>query len=115
LSASVASILRIEDGIDSCHVRDRDLLGAGDHGVLDKSFAEDRILVTANVDDFVRLARKRALHAGMILVEDATLRREEQLAVLRAVVRHIGEQDMVNRVLWVNLDGTMEFEDIPPA
>ena len=69
LSASVAGTLCTEDGIDACHVRDRNMLGAKDHDVLDRAYAEDRILVTANVDDFVRLARKRELHAGIILIE----------------------------------------------
>ena len=114
LSPSVAVAL-CGDGINACHVRDRDILGVKDHGVLDRAYAEDRILVTANVDDFVKLARKRELHAGMILVEDATLIRDEQLAVIRAAVAFIEDNDMVNRVLWVNLDGSMEFEDIPPA
>jgi predicted nuclease of predicted toxin-antitoxin system len=113
LSASVANTLCTEDGVDACHLRDRDMLGVKDHGVLDRAFAEDRILVTVNVDDFVRLARKRELHAGMILVEDATLKRDEQLAIIRAAVAFIEGHDMVNRVLWVNTDGTMEFEDIP--
>jgi predicted nuclease of predicted toxin-antitoxin system len=47
LSVSVAEVLRAEDGIDVCHVRDRDMLGANDAGVLDKAYAEDRILVTS--------------------------------------------------------------------
>lgn len=109
-------VLRTEDGIDACHVRDRDLLGVKDPGVLDKAFEEDRILVTANVDDFVRLARKRALHAGMILIEDGGLYRDEQLAVIRKAIGVIqNEADIVNRVLWVGLDGGMEFETIPPG
>ena len=114
LSPVVATAL-CADGIDACHVRDRKMLRAKDHGVLDKAFAEDRILVTANVDDFVRLARKRELHAGIVLIEDGSLYRDEQLAVVRAAVAFIQDNDMANRVLWVDLDGTMEFEDIPPG
>lgn len=115
LSVWVAETLRTEDGIDSCHVRDRDMLGAEDAAVLDKAYAEDRILVTVNVDDFVRLARKRELHAGMILIEDGSLHRDDQLVVIRAAVRFIEGDDLVNRVVWVNLDGSMELEDIPPG
>lgn len=113
LSASVAVTLCTEDGIDACHVRDRDMLGVKDQGVLDRAFSEDRIMVTVNLDDFVRLARKRELHAGMILIENATLRREHQLAVIRAAVKFIEGHNMANRVLRVNLDGSMEFEEIP--
>jgi hypothetical protein len=50
----------------------------------------------------------------MILIENATLQRDEQVAVVRSAVAFIEGHDMVNRVLWVNTDGTMELEDIPP-
>jgi predicted nuclease of predicted toxin-antitoxin system len=113
LSPSIASAL-CADGIDACHVRDRNMLGEQDRAVLDKAFEEDRILVTANVDDFVKLARKRELHAGIVLVEDGGLYRDEQLVVVRAAVAFIQDKDMANRVLWVGDDGAMEFEDIPP-
>jgi predicted nuclease of predicted toxin-antitoxin system len=112
LSPSVAQAIRA-DGFDACHVRDRKMLGDKDHRVLDKAFEEDRIVVTANVDDFVKLARKRDLHAGMVLIEDGGLHRAQQLAVVSAAVAFMQDQDMANRVLWVRLDGTMEFEDIP--
>lgn len=115
LSASVARALCTDDGTDACHVRDRDMLGVEDPVVLDKAFEEDRILVTPNVDDFVRLARQRELHAGMILIEDGSLHRDEQLTTIRAAVAFTQGNDMANRVLWVNIDGTMELEDIPPS
>lgn len=115
LSPWVAKVLCTDDGIDACHVRDRGRLGFKDHAVLDSAFKEDRILVTANVDDFVRLARARELHAGIALIEAGDLDREEQLALIRRVVRFVQkERDLVNRVLRVGLDGSMEFEDVPP-
>ena len=58
-SPKVAEALAKEDGIDACHVRDRNMLAASDHEVLERAFAEDRILVTANVDDYAKLARAR--------------------------------------------------------
>lgn len=116
LSPSVAQTLCTEDGIDACHVRDRAMLGFEDTDVLDKAFAEDRVVVTCNVDDFVELARGRELHAGLILIERGGMKRAQQLATIRAAVAQIkNEADIVNRVLWVNLDGTMVFEDIPPG
>jgi predicted nuclease of predicted toxin-antitoxin system len=115
LSPWVAKVLPAEDGIDACHVRDRGKLGFKDHAVLDSAFKEDRILVTANIDDFVKLARARELHAGIILIEDGSLDRGGQLAVIRNAVDFIQtEPDIVNRVLWVGLDGGMDFEDVPP-
>lgn len=114
LSVSIARVLT-EEGVDACHVRDRNLLGTDDRGVLERAFAEDRILATVNVDDFVRLARCRELHAGLILIEDGALHRDEQLAVIRSAIHIIAGQQMVNRILWVNLDGSMGLEDVPPG
>lgn len=113
LSASVAKTLCADDGIDACHVRDRYMLGAKDQAVLERAYTEDRILVTANVDDFVKLAHRSELHAGIILIADATLHRGEQLATVRAALSFIGDGDMLNRVLWVNFDLSMRFEDVP--
>jgi predicted nuclease of predicted toxin-antitoxin system len=78
ISPKVAEILCREDGIDVCHLRDRGGLGTPDHEVLDLAFAEDRVLVTSNVADFVKLARARELHPGIVLVEEGGLRRDEQ-------------------------------------
>ena len=115
LSPLVALTLAKEDGIDACHVRDRAMLGWEDPEVFERAFKEDRIVVTCNVEDFLELARGCELHAGLILIERSGLKRPQLLAVIRAAVKFIEGHDMVNRVLWVNLDGTMAFEDIPPG
>ena len=113
LSPRVAEALRGE-GIDACHVRDRGLLHATDAVVLERAFEEDRVLVTANVGDFVRLAHARDIHAGIVLIEDGGLLRDEQHEVVRRAYHAMqGEQDMANRVLRVGLDKAMAFEDIP--
>ena len=108
LSPSIAQALCI-DGIDACHVRDRKMLGRLDSRVLDKALQEDRVLVAANVDDFVVLARTRELHAGIVLIQDGTLLRGQQLAVVRATLDFMQREDMANRVLWVAHDGTMHL------
>ena len=113
ISPRVAQTLRTEDGLDAVHIRDRGLLEAKDHEVLERAYAEDRVLATKNVDDFVKLARARELHPGVILIEDGDLVREEQLGVLRAAVAALqGERDLVNRVLRVWADGNVIFEDV---
>jgi len=43
LSPKVAEVLRSEDGVDACHVRDRGLLEATDREVLDRAYGEDRV------------------------------------------------------------------------
>lgn len=113
LSPKVAEALR-RDGIDAIHVRDRGLLEASDHRVLDKAFDEDRVLVTANVGDFVKLAHSRELHAGIILIENGGLLRDEQHEVVRRACDQIGARyDMANQVLRVAVDLSMTLEEIP--
>ena len=114
LSPVVAQRLRSEDGLDAVHVRDRGLLGEHDCRVLERAFCEDRVLVTANVGDFANLAGSRELHAGIVLVLDGQLLRDEQLAIVRQAVAIIQREavegrDMVNRVLRISADGTHEL------
>ena len=115
LSPRVAQRLREEDGIDAVHVRDRGQLGALDHEVLELAFTEDRILATANVGDFMRLASAREVHGGIVLLVEGDLLRDEQLDVLRQAIRVIEAEmdsgrDMINRWLRVSIDGTATFE-----
>jgi len=118
LSPKVAEGLRMDDGLDIIHVRDRGLLGESDSVILQRAYEEDRILVTANVKDFQRLARARELHPGIVLVLDGCLSRDEQLALMRKVVAEIEqelleERDMVNRVLEIEVNGESNFYDLP--
>jgi predicted nuclease of predicted toxin-antitoxin system len=75
-----AAVALAADGIDACHVRDRGILGASDHDVLERAYQEDRVLVTSNVDDFVKLAAAREIHAGIVLIERGGLLRDERSA-----------------------------------
>ncbi|MEM7130812.1 MAG: DUF5615 family PIN-like protein [Chloroflexota bacterium] len=118
LSPKVAERLRLEDGLDVIHVRDRGLLGESDPVILQRSYDEDRILVTANIKDFQRLARARELHPGIVLVLDGSLSRDEQLELMRRIVAEITqelleERDMVNRVLEIEVNGESNFYDLP--
>ena len=113
ISPKVGEMLRAQDGVDAVHVRERGLLQAPDRDVLERAYAEDRVLVTKNVEDFVKLARACDLHPGILLLEDGDLVRDEQLRVVRASVALLGpERDLVNRVLRVWADGRHVFEDI---
>jgi predicted nuclease of predicted toxin-antitoxin system len=117
LSQQIAVRLRPE-GVDAVHVRDRGLLEASDMGVLACSFREDRMLVTSNVDDFVRLARAVQVHPGLVLIEQGSLLRDEQMEVVRRALALIeaelaGGEDMVNRVFRIWADLTYAFEELP--
>ena len=79
-ASPAAAVALIADGIDAYHVRDRGILGATDHELLERAFDEDRILITSNVDDFAKLASAREIHAGIVLIERAGLLRDEQMS-----------------------------------
>lgn len=97
VSPWVAAELSRVDGLDICHVRDRGLLAATDAEVLERAYAEDRVLVTANVADFLKLARAREIHPGTVLFEAGALVRAEQLDAIRLGVATIAALgDLVN-------------------
>ncbi len=113
LSPRVAIELRA-DGHDVAHLRERGRLGIADAQVLELAFREDRMLVTANVGDFRKLAAAREVHAGIVLLLDGGLRRDEQLEVLRRVILTLeANGELVNRALTVALDGGFSIEDLP--
>ncbi len=111
-----AAVALAADGVDACHVRDRGILGATDHEVLDRAFLEDRILVTSNVDDFVKLAHAREIHAGIVLIERVGLLRDEQIELIREIATKLAEHGaMINELLHVDAHGAMRFEVVPPV
>lgn len=117
LSPKVAERLRLENGVDAIHVRDRGLLGRPDPVIMQKAYEEDRILVTANVKDFQRLARSCELHPGIVLVLDGALSRDEQLALLHKAIEELEQKllegrDLVNRVLEIEANGRCNFYDL---
>lgn len=115
ISPKVAEELARVDGLDACHVRDRGLLAATDAEVLERAYEEDRVLVTANVGDFLKLARARDVHPGVVLLEDGALPRAEQLRILRVAAAAIAQLgDLINKVVWIAGDGSTRVQDIPP-
>jgi predicted nuclease of predicted toxin-antitoxin system len=118
LSPRVARYLCQEFCFDAIAVRDRGLLGATDLEVLGYAFNEDRILVTANIRDFEKLASAAEIHAGIVLILDGDLLASEQIEAMAAVVRVLQAEmtigkDLVNRVLYISISGTARFENLP--
>jgi len=108
----------VDRSIDAVHVRDRGHLGRTDREVLELALSEDRILVTANVADFERLAKATEVHAGIVAMLDGSMRRAQQFDVLCDVVDALASElatgrDMINRVLRVSADGAHEFIELP--
>lgn len=113
LSPAAAQRLCAEHGVDAIHVRDRGLQASLDHEIFAFAFEQDRILATANVRDFVKLAKTRELHAGLILVERENMLRDEQFECLVTVVRALEGRDMANKAVWVREGNVLEFVDLP--
>jgi predicted nuclease of predicted toxin-antitoxin system len=118
LSPTVAQRLRQFEAIDVVHIRDRGRLGSSDREVLEFAFENDRILVTGNVTDFLRLARAREIHCGIVFLLDGALTKAQQADLIRTVCNVIAAElasgrDMVNRILRVALAGFTEFIDVP--
>jgi predicted nuclease of predicted toxin-antitoxin system len=119
LSPRVARYLCQEFCFDAIAVRDRGLLGATDREVLDYAFNEDRMLVTANIRDFEKLAAAAEIHAGIVLMLDGDLLAAEQIEVMAMIVQVLQAdeidtgKDLVNRVLYISIAGTARFENLP--
>lgn len=117
LSPTIAVTLRSE-GTDAIHVRDRALNSASDEEVFALAYAEDRIVVTFNINDFEELARNCELHGGLIMLPGETIPRAQQLALVREawdIVRaeYDAGLDMINRVLYIEMDGSHRLEMLP--
>ncbi|WP_347566238.1 DUF5615 family PIN-like protein [Scytonema sp. UIC 10036] len=117
LSPAVARYLCTEHFIDAIAVRDRGLLGAKDYQVLEYAFNEERIIITANVRDFEKFARTTEIHAGIVFICQGDLSRNEQITVVQEAVNAINDElkvgrDMLNRVLYIEEDGTKRFENL---
>lgn len=118
LSPSIARYLCEQMLVDAVAVRDRNLLNTPDYEILEYAFQEERILITANIKDFERFASLCEVHAGIILICDGSLLRAEQMEVINiAVVAILAEveagRDMINRVLYVEIDRSLKFENLP--
>jgi predicted nuclease of predicted toxin-antitoxin system len=118
LSPRVARYLCQEFCFDAIAVRDRGLLGATDPEVLEYALKEDRILVTANIRDFEKLAGAAEIHAGIVLMLDGDLRAAEEIELMAEVVRVLqveiaAGKDLVNRVPYISISAIARFENVP--
>lgn len=91
---------------------------AGDDDESVWSYAQERefTVVTVNAIDFLRLLEVE-LHAGLIVLREANLSRNEQWLRLEAVTSHVlasGDPDyMLNRVIEVTGLGEFHIREMP--
>jgi predicted nuclease of predicted toxin-antitoxin system len=108
-----------ESGHDVYHVRDRGLMGQPDHVIWRHAVDENRILVTINARDFVRLARREELHGGLVTFPSGSRPNEQLLSIVRAIDRleadHAQGRDPMNRWLDIGDDGEIRVNDLPAA
>ena len=114
----IARILCEQLLVDAVAIRDRGLLGISDREILGYAFNEDRIVITANVKDFEKFAKAVEVHAGIIFIREGDLLRDEQIKICFAAVEFIqqelaADRDMINKVLYISIDGTKKLEALP--
>jgi predicted nuclease of predicted toxin-antitoxin system len=103
-------------GVAAVHVAHLGRSGATDPEVWEYAFEHDQIVVTINASDFLRLAERGDLHAGLVVFRVGGLSRTEQWAWLEPVVDHLLEEggSLVNRAVVVNGPSRFTFVDLPP-
>ena len=103
-------------GHDVYHARDRGLIGQPDHAIWRRAVDEDRVLVTINARDFVRLAEREDLHGGLLTFPSGSRPAEQLTLILRAIERFTADraqgQDSMNRWLDIRDDGQIRVTDL---
>ena len=96
------------------HVAHIGLAGVSDPELWSYAFAHDLIVVTMNARDFLQLAEDAELHAGLIVLRESGLSREEQWDRLASVMDHLVEieRDLVNTVIEVWSPGEFTIRDV---
>jgi predicted nuclease of predicted toxin-antitoxin system len=117
LSPDLVEVAR-EHGLNAYHVTRRGWSADSDPRLLARVLAEDLTFVTNNWKDFRPMIARTPVHPGIIALLP-NVRRERQKTLLRAALAEITGADppldMVNTVLEVDSDGTVERYELPRA
>jgi len=89
-------------GFDASHVNFLGLTGVTDWRLIERVLRDDYTLVTNNRIDFLRLFGRAGLHAGLILIVP-NLAPAKQFALFEAALIHIGQRQLVNAVVEVDI------------
>lgn len=108
-------------GYDATGVRDREMLQATDREVASVCFAEDRVLVTNNAADFLKIAEAEGVHPGLVFLPLGS--RAEMRLWMKIAIEAIEEIAatgstspaalMINSVLEVDEEGGCELFEHP--
>jgi predicted nuclease of predicted toxin-antitoxin system len=87
---------------EAYHVAHLGMSGLKDHQLMPRIRDENFTLVTNNAIDFRRLFQKEQIHAGLIIIVPNVVP-ATQRALLAAALDYVGDRDLVNRVIEINL------------
>lgn len=108
-------------GYDATCSRDRGMLSASDREVAELCMDEDRVLVTNNADDFLKLAEDAGLHPGLVTMPLAARSQERAwMATAISSIEQRAEEEgrepaalMVNHVVDIEDDDSCCHYDYP--
>ena len=79
--------------VDAVHIDRIARPGLSDEAVFDLAQRDYRAVVTANIRDFLALARTRPDHSGLVLVDDQNTRERQTAAIARIVTAMLARTD----------------------
>jgi hypothetical protein len=101
---------------EAYHVVHLGMSGLKDHELMPRIREKDFTFVTNNAVDFRRMFRNESIHAGLVIIIPSTAP-VIQRALLGAVLDYVGDRDLVNRVIEIDLKGDIadikEYETTP--
>ncbi|OAN52787.1 DUF5615 family PIN-like protein [Magnetospirillum moscoviense] len=101
-------------GHDASHVVFRGLTGSADRDLLPIIRHEGFVFVTNNAKDFLRLYARENIHAGLVIIVPGGIPAEVQVRLFAAVLDEVEPMaDLVNRIVEVYSDGSVEIRDWP--
>lgn len=99
------------------HVSHVGLSGMPDHVVWRQAFERDAILVTVNAEDFISLAERYEVHAGLIILRNGELTAKEQGLWLEQALAWLerNPRDLLNCVLevWGPTEAEIDCYELP--
>jgi predicted nuclease of predicted toxin-antitoxin system len=87
---------------EAYHVAHLGMSGLKDHQLMPRVRDKDFTLVTNNAIDFRRLFQQEQIHAGLIIIVP-NVAPAIQRALLAAALDYVGDRDLMNRVIEINL------------
>lgn len=104
-----------DHGFNAYHVTQRGWGSDSDPQLLGRILDEDLTFVTNNWKDFRPMISRAEVHPGVIAILP-NVRRERQITLFAAAIAEIqcAALDMVNTVLEVHADGTVDRYALPP-